>query len=119
LEEDGKVCKGDEVSTYLAVKFLTESGVVNPKVGKSSKLSRLKHFSMSGEENMSMLSSFKLVSKEEYSTRNSSKSSFLYTSAEGKESLLDITTGIKSGIRQLTRSTCRSSKKKNGKLFPS
>jgi hypothetical protein len=65
-----------------------------PKVGKSSKLSRLKHLSMSGEEKMSMLSSFKSVSKEEYSIGNSSKSSFLDTSTEGKEILLDITTGV-------------------------
>jgi hypothetical protein len=33
LEEDGKVCEGDKVSTSLAAKFLTESGVAKPKVG--------------------------------------------------------------------------------------
>ena len=94
MEEDGKVYKGDEFSTSLAAKVLTERGVVKPKVGKPSKLSRLKYFSMSGEENMSMFSSFNSVSKEEYSTRNSSKSSFLDTSTEGKESLLDKTAGV-------------------------
>jgi hypothetical protein len=39
---------------------------------------------MSGEEKMSMLSSFKSVSKEDYSTEKSSKLGFLGTSVEGK-----------------------------------
>jgi hypothetical protein len=94
LEEDGKFCKGDEVSTSLAEKFLIERGVVKPKVGKSSKLSRLKHFPMSGEEKMSMFCYFNSVSKEEYSTGNSSKSSLLDTLAEGKEILLDKIAGV-------------------------
>jgi hypothetical protein len=94
LEEYGKTYKWDEVSTSLATKNLRGGGVEKPKLGKSSRLSRLKHFSMSGEEGMSMLSSFKSISKEEYSTGNSSKSSFLYTSTKGKERLLDITTGV-------------------------
>jgi hypothetical protein len=60
----------------LATKFLTERGVAKPNVGKSSKLSRLKHFSISGEENISMFSYFTSVSKVEYSIVNSSKSNF-------------------------------------------
>ena len=68
--------KGDEVSTSLVEKVLTERGVAKPKVGKSSKLSRLKHFSISGKDNISMFYSFNSVSKVEYSTRNSSKSIF-------------------------------------------
>jgi hypothetical protein len=61
LEEDGKVYKGDEVSNSLAAKILIERGVAKPKVWKSSKLSRLKHFSMSGEEKVLMFSSFNSV----------------------------------------------------------
>jgi hypothetical protein len=68
LEEDGKFYKGDEFSTSLAEKILTGGGVTKPKVGKYSKLLRLKHLSMSGEEKISMISSFKSVSKEDYST---------------------------------------------------
>jgi hypothetical protein len=41
LEEDGKVYKVDVVSTFLAAKVLTERGVAKPKVGKSSKISRM------------------------------------------------------------------------------
>jgi hypothetical protein len=44
MEEDGKLCKGDEVSNSLAASILTGSGVEKSKLGKSSKLSRLKHF---------------------------------------------------------------------------
>jgi hypothetical protein len=59
LEEDGKVYKGDEVSFSLATGILTGGGVSKPKVGKSSILSRLNHFTMLGEEIISKLSSFK------------------------------------------------------------
>jgi hypothetical protein len=78
----------------LAANFLTEIGVAKPKVGKYSKLSRLKHFSISGEEKISMFYSFNSISKEDYSTGNSSKSIFLDTSAEDKGSLLDKTSGV-------------------------
>jgi hypothetical protein len=78
----------------LAEKVLTERGVEKPNVGKSLKLSRLKHFSILGEENISMVSYLNLVSKVEYSTRNASKYSFLDTSAEDKGSILDKTTGV-------------------------
>jgi hypothetical protein len=78
----------------LVAKVLTKRGVAKPKVGKSSKLSRLKHFSISGEGNISMFSYFNLVSKEEYSTRNSSKLRFLGTSTEDKGILLHKIAGV-------------------------
>jgi hypothetical protein len=70
LEEDGKLCRGEEVCFSSAIEILTGGGVEKPKVGKSSRLSRLNHFTISGEEIISKLSYFKLVSKEEHSIGN-------------------------------------------------
>jgi hypothetical protein len=77
LEEDGKVCKGDEVSTSFTAKVLTKSGVAKPKEGKSSKLSRLKHLSMSREEKMSMFFFFQISFKGRVFNRKLFKIKFL------------------------------------------
>jgi hypothetical protein len=56
LEENGIGFKGKEVSPSLDTTTLTGGGVGKPKVGKSSKLLGLNHFTISGETGVSKLS---------------------------------------------------------------
>jgi hypothetical protein len=73
---------------------LIGEGVGRPKEGKSYKLSSLNHFTTSGEERVSKLSSFNLGIKEEYSTRKFSKSKILETLTESERGELDIATKV-------------------------
>jgi hypothetical protein len=56
LEDNGIVFKGKEVSPSLVTTLLIGGGVGKPKVGKTSKLLGLNHFTISRETRVSKLS---------------------------------------------------------------
>jgi hypothetical protein len=85
--------KGTKVSPSLKVAMLIGGGVVNPGVGKPSKVLGLNHCIISGETRVSKISSSKQGLGGEKSTRKLPKFKLLETPVDGITGELEAATG--------------------------